>query len=124
MTNKMTKKEMFAQILAVVANNADMVAFIEHEIELLDNKSKSPKKPTKVQLENDLFKADILVALSEADKAVTIKELQAICPSIAGLTGQRVSALLSQLRKDGQVRRNYEKKVAYFSLGSESADEQ
>lgn len=124
MTNKMTKKEMFAQILAVVADNAEMAEFIKHEIELLDNKSRSPKKPTKVQLENDLFKADILVALSEADKAVTIKELQAICPSIAGLTGQRVSALLSQLRKDGQVRRDYEKKVAFFSLGSEVADEQ
>lgn len=121
---KMTKKEMFNEILKVVADNAEMTEFIRHEIELLDNKAKTPKKPTKVQLENDLFKADILVALSEADKAVTIKELQAICPSIAGLTGQRVSALLSQLRKDGQVCRDYEKKVAFFSLGSEVADEQ
>ena len=56
----MTKKEMFAEICKGVADNAEMVAFIDHEIELLDRKSGSPRKPTKTQVENDGFKADIL----------------------------------------------------------------
>ena len=118
----MTKKEMYNQILTVVADNAEMVEFIKHEIELLDNKAKTPKKPTKVQVENEGLKANILLALSEADAPVTIKELQAVCPSIAELTPQRVSALLSQLRKDKQVRREYVKKVAYFTLGAEDSE--
>ena len=63
----MTKKEMFAEIRKVVADNAEMVAFIDHEIELLNRKSGSPRKPTKTQVENDGFKADILAALAEVD---------------------------------------------------------
>ena len=120
----MTKKEMFVAIREVVADNADMVEFINHEIELLSRKSASPKKPTKAQVENEGYKADILVVLSDADAPLTIKELQASCPSIEALTGQRVSALLTQLRKGGQVKRDYVKKVAYFSLGSEAAEEE
>jgi len=116
----MTKKEMFNQILAVVADNAEMVEFIKHEIELLDNKAKSPKKPTPVQVENEGFKASILLALSETEEPVSIKALQAICPDVADLTPQKISALLNQLRKDGKVCRTYEKKTALFALGSES----
>ena len=115
----MTKKEMFAEIRKVVADNAEMVAFIDHEIELLNRKSDSPRKPTKTQLENDGFKADILEALAEADEAVTIKGLVEFCPSIAGLSNQRVTHMLTDLRKAGKVARTYVKKVAYFSLGSE-----
>ena len=115
----MTKKEMFAEIRKVVADNAEMVAFIDHEIELLNRKSDSPRKPTKTQIENDGFKADILEALAEADEAVTIKSLMELCPSIAGLSNQRVTHMLTDLRKAGKVARTYVKKVAYFSLGSE-----
>ena len=115
----MTKKEMFAEIRKVVADNAEMVAFIDHEVELLDNKRTSARKPTKTQIENEAFKADIVAALAEADAPVTIKELMAICPNIAGLTNQRVTHMLTDLRKGGKVTRTYVKKVAYFALGSE-----
>ena len=37
----MTKREMFAEIRNIVADNAEMVAFIDHEIELLERKSNS-----------------------------------------------------------------------------------
>ena len=49
-----TKKEMFVEIRNVVADNAEMVAFIDHEIELLSRKSGSPRKPTQTQIENDV----------------------------------------------------------------------
>lgn len=120
----MTKKEMFAEIRKVVADNVEMVAFIDHEIELLNKKSSSSRKPTKTQVENEGFKADILSALAEADKAVTIKELCVLCPSISGLTNQRITHMLTDLRKDGKIVRTYVKKVAYFSLGSEESEEE
>ena len=118
----MTKKEMFAEIRKVVADNEEMVAFIDHEIELLSKKSSSSRKPTKTQMENEGYKEDILSALAEADKAVTIKELCVICPTIAELTNQRITHMLTDLRKDGKVARTYVKKVAYFSLGSEESE--
>lgn len=119
----MTKKEMFMEIRGIVADNEEMVNFIDHEIELLDKKRNSAKKPTKTQIENDGFKADIVTALAEVDKPVTIKELCEVCPSIAGLTNQRITHLLTDLRKNGTVAREYVKKVPYFALGSENEGE-
>jgi len=122
----MTKKEKFAEIREFVvacvtdpAKQAEMVAFIDHEIELLDRKISTPKKPTKTQLENDGFKADIVSALALADAPVTIKELVVACPSISGLSNQRITHLLTDLRKGGTVARTYIKKVPYFALGAE-----
>jgi len=115
----MTKREMFTKIRTAVANDAEMVAFIDHEIELLNRKSATPKKPTKTQVENDGFKAEILETLAQVDAPVTIKELCGACEALAGLSNQRVTHMLTDLRKDGKVARSYVKKVAYFALGSE-----
>ena len=112
----MTKKEMFAEIRKVVADNAEMVAFIDHEIELLNRKSGSPRKPTKTQVENDGFKADILAALAEADAPVTIKELCEVCGSIAGLSNQRITHMLTDLVKAGLLTKTYVKKTPYYAI--------
>lgn len=119
----MTKREMFAEIRNAVVNNAEMVAFIDHEIELLDRKSTTPRKPTKTQVENDGFKAEILATLAEMNAPVTIKELCGACEALASLSNQRVTHMLTDLRKDGKVARTYVKKVAYFALGSEEEGE-
>lgn len=119
----MTKREMFAEIRKVVADNAEMVAFIDHEIELLDNKKNSTRKPTKAQLENVEFKSAILETMARVDRPMTIKELCGECTAIAGLTNQRITHMLTDLRKDGSVARTYVKKVAYFALGSEETKE-
>lgn len=119
----MTKREMYAEIRKLVADNEEMVTFIDHEVSLLDRKNSGSRKPTKTQLENDGFKADILTALAEVDAPVTIKGLCEACPSIANLSNQRITHMLTDLRKDGKVVRTYLKKVAYFALGSEEEGE-
>ena len=110
----MTKKEMFAEIRKVVIDNEEMVAFIDHQIELLENKSKSPRKPTKTQQENIAFREKVYEALIEADTAITMKELFEACPDIAGLSTQRVTHLLTDLIKEGKVERTIEKKVRFY----------
>ena len=49
---KITKRERFNSLLSLseVQANADLVAFIEHEIELLDKKNSSEKKLTVQQI--------------------------------------------------------------------------
>ena len=118
-----TKREMFVEIREMVAENEEMVAFIDHQIELLDNKKTSPRKPTKNQLENIQFKQDILDVLMVADAPMPIKELMATCPTLEGLSNQRVTRLLTDLRKDGKVYRTYIKKVAHFGYGKEEGEE-
>ena len=112
---KVTKAEMFAMIKEVegVKENADMVAFIDHELELLAKKSAN-KKPTKTQEENEGIKAEILNVLT--DEGVTVSDLQSKSDVLGNLSNQRVSALLRQLIADGKVVKNVDKKKSYFSL--------
>ena len=112
----MTKREMFTEIRNIIADNEEMVAFIDHEIELLDRKSNSPKKPTKTQIENDGFKAEIVAYLTKVDTPKTIKELQAEISSIGGLTNQRITHMLTDLVKAETLTKEYVKKTPYYSV--------
>lgn len=112
----MTKKEMFAEIRNLVIDNAEMVAFIDHEVELLEKKSSAPRKPTATQIENDGFKAEIVAFLAVADAPKSIKELQAEIPSISGLTNQRVAHMLTDLVKAGTLTKDYVKKTPYYAV--------
>lgn len=112
MTKKMTKVEMFNAIKAVVADNEEFVAFIDHEIELLNRKS-SNKKATKTQVENEGFKEEILNVLDV--RGATVTEIQAKSEVLSGLTNQRVSALLRQLVNDGKAVKSVEGKKSLFA---------
>lgn len=111
----MTKKEMFALIATVNADNTDIVEFCNREIELL-NKRVSSKKPTKVQVANIGLMDAIGEVLGNAEAAMTVGEIIAADARLEGLTSQKMSALLTKMCKDGQVVKTYEKKKAYFSI--------
>lgn len=118
MTKKMTKKEMFALIGAVVEKNgtAEMVNFINHEIELLEKKS-AKSGQTKVQKENEVLKAEILELFKGLPKPVTISEFcEQVNSEIAKLSNQKLSALFNQLVKAGKLVKTVEKKKSYFSI--------
>ena len=114
MANKITKKEMFTMIKAQVKDNAEMVAFIDHEIELLDKKA-SNKKATKTQEANVGIKSTILAVL-EGGKSMTITEMQGASAELGELSNQKVSALVRQLVEAGEVVKTIDKKVSRFSL--------
>ena len=114
MTEKMTKKDYYKLLKEKVANDTELVAFIDHEIELLTKKNSAKKKPTKNQVENVAIKETILNALTETP--TTISDLMANCVELKGLTNQRVSALITQLVNDNKVVRTTEKRKAYFSI--------
>ena len=54
MTTKITKREMFQQIKSHLTDPTE-IAFIDHQIELLDRKNASNRKPTANQVENENF---------------------------------------------------------------------
>jgi hypothetical protein len=124
MMNKVTKKDMYNAIKAIeaVAANEDMVAFIDHEIELLNKKYHGKKKATKTQEENVGIKNTICATLASLDKAVTVTELQNANSELATLSNQRVSALLRQLVDAGEVVRTTDKRKSYFSISAVEDD--
>ena len=122
-TTKMTKKDMFNEIINLMngessaVTSEEIVKFCTHEIELLNKKSSSSSgKPTKTQVENEKYKEYILATLTEVDRPMTISEIMENCEGIAGLKNQRVSAIVTQLKNAGKVIRTEEKKKAYFSI--------
>lgn len=118
--SKMTKKDWFATIRAMVEGSGneredEILAFIDHEVELLEKKS-SKSGQTKTQKENVEVVAKIENALREAGKAVTITELQTASEEMSAYSNQKLSALLKQMVSKGAVVRTEDKKKAYFSL--------
>ena len=125
-STKVTKRERFAQLMAIVetsnvANATELKEFIEHEVELLDKKNSRSGKPTKTQVANESIKTQIVSILERVGKPMTVTQLLSE-NELADLSNQKVSALLTQLRESNKVVRTVEKKVAYYSLADEVED--
>lgn len=122
MANKMTKKEWFTEIKAIVEKTKldkekkdEMIKFIDHEVELLEKKH-SKSGQSKTQKENLKIMEKIMAALAEVGKPVTITELQSASTEMAEYSNQKLSALLKKLVDGGRVVKTQEKKKSYFSV--------
>ena len=113
---KITKRDRFNALLSLseVQANAELVAFIEHEIELLDKKNSSEKKPTAQQTANESLKAAIVAGMTP-NRLYTVSEIQKEISECAELSNQRISALLRQMIGK-EIVRTEDKRKAYFSL--------
>ena len=116
-STKLTKAQKFAMLRAIpaVAENAMLVEFIDHEVELLGKKNSAEKKPTAQQVANAGIATAIIEGM-EPNRLYTVTEVIKSIPACADLTNQRVSALLRQLVEGGKVKRTEDKRKAYFSL--------
>ena len=125
MEKKFTKRNALNALLSLSEVRADerLVAYCENELRLLDKKNVSAsgeKKLTEKQVQNNGFKASIveyLTAVAPEHKSISeiwtnVSELS----ECAEMTGQRISALLTQLIKSGEVVRVEEKRKAYFKV--------
>ena len=120
---KITKKEKFEMLLALVEDNDMLTEFINHEIELLSRKGSksatlSPAQKDAVAI-SEIIK-DIL-AECEDEKGMTVGALLKTEPIKAytrhngeGVSSQVITAIFTKNTKD--FVRTVEKKVAYYSL--------
>ena len=73
---KLTKRDYFSQLREIVKDNESLVAFIDHELELLAKKNSSRSDaPSKTQIENKELSNQILDIMSTLDEAKTVTEL-------------------------------------------------
>lgn len=118
MTNKkMTKKDYFKMLKGIdkVAENAELVKFIDHEIELLDRKNSADRKLSGNALANVGLREEIIEILSKnPEHLFTATEVQKAMKD--EYSNQRVSALLKQLKEEGKVEKIQEKRKSYFKL--------
>lgn len=116
MAKKVTKREMYAQILSHTADPAER-EFLEHEMELLDKKNASgAAKQTPQQKANEDTKSAILEYMADKGERMTVSMMLKEVEACEGMSNQKVSALVRQLKLDGLVEKVEEKGVSYFVL--------
>lgn len=114
-TKKMTKKQMFTNLLAKYGFTQEEKDFINHEIELLDKKNvnkSGEKKLTAKQKENETYKVEILGIISE--EAHTVSEILKLGNFPDEMTNQRISAIIKQMIEADLVVRTEKDRKAYF----------
>ena len=115
---KTTKREYYELIKSKLADNDEIVAFCDHEIELLDNRKKTTdgeKKLTPKQKENLALVATILDNM-EVDTIYSISDMQRKIEVCKELTNQKISSLVRQAMSDGTIERVEVKGRAFFKL--------
>ena len=120
---KLTKRDYFSQLREIVKDNESLVAFIDHELELLAKKNSSRSDaPSKTQIENKELSNKILEVMAGLGTAKTITDL--INDTEIGkltfgkdnkeMTNQKLSRLVNDMAKANLVTRTVVKGVAYF----------
>ena len=117
---KVTKKERFERIQEIVLNagldnEAEMIEFLDNEINLLNKKRASGAKTAK-QKENEVLVERLYEVLAEIGRPVTVSELQAESEEFGAMSNQRVSALMKKLTDADRVTKTVDKKKSYFSI--------
>ena len=123
---KITKRDRFNTIIewAEEKGDNDMVAFAEHEIELLDKKKSGTKSETKAQKINKVLDERIMDVLNSAEEPMTASTIMGLV-DIDGIEGleslnlPKVTNRLTALGKvGGRVDRIKDKRAVLFSAGT------
>ena len=114
MTNKMTYAKALEIAMNAVKENKEVYDKLDALKASIAKKNSAERKPTATQKANEDYKTAILEFM-EVGKKYTITDLMKEVVELADLSNQRVSALVRQLKEDGLVLREEEKRKAYFS---------
>ena len=110
---KLTKMDYFNRILAY-AHEEDK-DFLRHEMALLEKKNASRStKPTAKQVANASLADDVYDAMQDG-QSYTVADVKALVPELAEANPQKISAILTKLRKEIRVSRELVKGKAYFT---------
>lgn len=120
MEKKMPKKEMFTLIANRNADNAEIVAFCNHEIELLNKKKSNGNAKANEKMEKSVeLVYDALVAVGRAVTAselIAETDLSALANESGVVSTQKVSAMFKKLKEQGKVETYTDKKKTYFKI--------
>jgi len=120
--NTNTAKMTYVAALTYALENCQMPEEVRDKLTALrtqqEKRNNADKKPTKVQVANAGVKELIVSVLRESEKALTVSELMGAHADLSPMvvSTQKVSALLTQLVKAGEVQREEIKRKAYFSM--------
>jgi len=107
---KMTKKDYFEKLKGIVADDAELVSFLDRQIELV---SKKRTGETKTQKENKEIVERIYNFMVEVNAPVTVADIMEKC-EIA--SSQKASALVKKLVDTNRVTRGKDGKKTVYTI--------
>lgn len=114
---KTTNREYFEQLAVVVADNEELLAFVNKQIALLD--AKSSKANAKAKAETAKRVEVVYEAFKAIGDKVTVKEfLEKADLDTEVYTKERVTQLFRKLVEDGRVTTTKEKRVTVYTLAT------
>ena len=131
MTNtekKVTKKEMFNTIIALAQevedldldfNTEEIVAFAQHEIEMLEKKASSKSKKDKEKDKADEVLMTIILETLVGSTGMTASEIlkaNSAKEEFEDVSNQKVSALLKKMVDREEVKKFTDKRKSFFCL--------
>ncbi len=122
MADKKNRRDYFEEIKAIVAEDQDLVAFVDSEIAKIDNRAaKEKKKRAEKRAQGDELTAQVKEYIVNAGKAVTGQE---IADAIGGdVTKAKVVYRAGQLVKAGEIfKTKVDKAVAYTAEAPADAE--
>lgn len=115
---KITKREVIAKMLEDehIKANPEFVAYLEHELELLNKKVEKKGKSDEEIAETNRLKKIVAETLAVIGKG-TVTEIQKANEELGDLSNQKVSSLLKEMKeKDETVIKTIEGRKSVFSL--------
>lgn len=107
----MTKREVLSIIRNALSDNADVVAYCDNEVALLDKKNtyrKEHKVLSKTQKENEALLPTVFAVLNDEPQSPTN------IANTVGLSVQRVTGLLGKLVAEGKATKSVVKGKSYY----------
>lgn len=124
MTNKLTnKKALELAIKAIDTANFhtpdfkadEIIEKLEKMLAQVEKKGGAERKPTAKQMENEGLKQAILSYMTP-ERLMTVTEMMKEIPELDGMSNQKVSSLVKQLKDTEQVVKVVDKGRSYFHL--------
>lgn len=112
---KITRVDALNTAIEALSENTEVVEVLTSIRDSIAKANSRPKsdKPTKAQQENAILRGKV-VALLDANIPHTVTEVLAMSPDFAGMSTQKMSALLNGAVKAGEAIKVSEKRVTKF----------
>jgi len=118
-TNATATKMTYVKALEVALSCEALPADVREKLSALRDqqvkRNSAEKKPTKNQQANEGLKSKVLEVLTATENPVTVSDLLTMDEAFAGMSNQKMSALVTALVDDGKAVRTTEKRKAYFT---------
>lgn len=124
MANKKTNKELFTEVLAVIASAAitdaektELSDFINGRIEQIEKKASTVSKANKAKAElNTKLADDIVAGLATIGEPVRISDLIKKYEPLNDFSTQKLSPIIVKLVNDGKIEKVASKRTVLYTL--------